>query len=156
LSTIYYSDYDISLNENPKEDSAGYRKKVSKNNFIQASFLISDGISLCKLNNVIYNYASFDLNNNIKERYIPGAIEQAYINKFLDEQLNNNNIIIPDCKIKVDNYIYDDYNNDYQNNFQSFKKVILEELSDKVFVSQKYNVKLKQSKRNGVDFNINE
>ena len=70
--------------------------------------------------------------------------------------VNNNNIIIPDCKIKVDNYIYDDYNNNYQNDFQSFKKEILEELSDKVFVSQKYNVKLKQSKRNGVDFNINK
>lgn len=156
LSTIYYRNYNISINENPKKWSAGYRKNVSKNNFIQSSFLISDGISLCKLNNVIYNYASFDLNNNVRGRYIPEYIEQVYVNKFLDEQLNNNNIIIPDCKIKVDNYISNDYNNDYQNNFQSFKKVILEELSDKVFVTQKYNTKLKESKRNVVDFNIDE
>ena len=153
---IKHRNYNISIAENPKEGSAGYRKNVSKNNFIQSSFLISDGISLCKLNDVIYNYASFDLNNNIKERYIPEMNEQAYINKFLDEQLNNNNIIIPDCKIKVDNYICDDYNNNYQNNFQLFKKEILEELSDKVFVSQKYNTDIKNSKRNGVDFNINK
>lgn len=146
--------YDISSNENPKYNSAGYRKKPVKENFSQTSFFSSTGLMLNKLNNIIYNYASLDLNKNVKERYIPCMLEQAYINKFLDEQLNNNNILIDNCKIKVDKYIFNDYSDLYINKHEEYKNIIDKECLHKVFVIQKMKQYLKNKKRNNTNFNL--
>lgn len=150
-----YKLYNISLDENPKRNTAGYREKPVKENFIQASFFSSTGLTLNKLNNIIYGYLSFDLNKYIYERYMPKNVEQAYINKFLDEQLNNNNILINDCKIKVDKYTFNDYSDLYINNHEEYKHDIADAFSNKIFVIQKMKQNLKDEKRNSEKYDIN-
>ena len=145
--------YVISLCENPKYNSASYRKNPVNKNFSQTSFFSTTGLILNKLNNIIYNYVSLDLNINVNNRYIPKMFEQSYINKFLDEQLNNNNILIDDCKIKVDKYIFNDYLDLYTNNHKKYKDYI-NKFSNKIFVIQKMKHHLKDKKRNSYKYNI--
>ena len=145
--------YAISLCENPKYNSASYRKNPVNKNFSQTSFFSTSGLMLNKLNNIIYNYVSLDLNINVNNRYIPKMSEQSYINKFLDEQLNNNNILIDDCKIKVDKYIFNDYSDLYINNPKKYKDYI-NKFSNKIFVIQKMKYHLKDKKRNSYKYNI--
>lgn len=145
--------YTISLCENPKYNSASYRKNPVNKNFSQTSFFSTSGLMLNKLNNIIYNYVSLDLNINVNNRYIPKMSEQSYINKFLDEQLNNNNILIDDCKIKVDKYIFNDYSDLYINNPKKYKDYI-NKFSNKIFVIQKMKYHLKDKKRNSYKYNI--
>ena len=145
--------YVISLCENPKYNSASYRKNPVNKNFSQTSFFSTSGLMLNKLNNIIYNYVSLDLNINVNNRYIPKMSEQSYINKFLDEQLNNNNILINNCKIKVDKYIFDDYSDLYINNPKKCKDYI-NKFSNKIFVIQKMKYHLKDKKRNSYKYNI--
>ena len=145
--------YVISLCENPKYNSVSYRKNPVNKNFSQTSFFSTSGLMLNKLNNIIYNYVSLDLNINVNNRYIPKMSEQSYINKFLDEQLNNNNILIDGCKIKVDKYIFNDYSDLYINNPKKYKDYI-NKFSNKIFVIQKMKYHLKDKKRNSYKYNI--
>jgi hypothetical protein len=143
---------DITNRENPKPTSVGYRPNPVRENFIQTSFLVGNALSLKKLNNLVYKYASIDLNSELTNRYLPEYVEQAYTNKILDEQLNNGNVIIHDCKIKADKYIYNDYGETYAYDHDRYIDLIINGYSDRTFVNQKIKQHLKDSKRNSTEY----
>lgn len=137
--------YEPFIVSNP--DSIGYIDAAyinDRHSYIMTSFFAGKYDIIKYFDNQIYYMLGRDMDNL---RWIPRFPDEAYMNKLYitENVLNNNDNILLEKYVTINPYIYGDFperdNGDiHTNNFPEF--------DDTIFMNQKYDVSLKQEKKN--------
>lgn len=141
IHPLYYENHNfVYAYANIKTVERSYNWKVQDVNInkgIMGSIYCGKISKLKQLNKDILYLQNIDLNKNIDDRHIPKCSDEEYINKIVNDHINGNR-------------------NDYNILCERLNQIFNAEkyLQETCFVNQKYDVSIKESKRNNQDYII--